>query len=184
MPRPNFESYVSVAYNTTSGESRFRVARNPFNKKCINNLNDSKGSVMLLKNFETQVAQQDARYRDIDLNFKRHPSSGDVTARVDSNAVAQSLRTIVLTTPGDLDEEPDFGVGVWGLLGENMTPASILILKERVIEQCSLYEPRAEISDVVLSHDMENYTIRIRIFYMIANVDQMEDVTVSVSRVL
>lgn len=139
---------------------------------------------MLLKNFETPTTQVEARYRDIDLNFKRHPSSGDVSARVDSNAVAQSLRTIILTNPGDLDEEPDFGVGVWGVLGENMSAVDVLALKEKVIEQCSLYEPRAEISDVVVSHDMENYTIRIRVFYFVTNIDEMQDVTVSVTRVL
>lgn len=139
---------------------------------------------MLLKNFETPTAQVEVRYRDVDLNFKRHPSSGDVSARVDSNAVAQSLRTIILTNPGDLDEEPDFGVGVWGVLGENMTSVDVLALKEKVVEQCSLYEPRAEISDVVISHDMENYTIRIRVFYFVSNIDEMQDVTVSVSRVL
>ena len=139
---------------------------------------------MQLKNFETPVTKTEARYRDIDLNFKRHPSTGDVSVRVDSNAVAQSLRTIILTNPGDLDEEPDFGVGVWGVLGENMTPAGVLTLKEKIIEQCSLYEPRAEISDVVISHDIENYTIRIRVMYFVSNIDQMQDVTVSVTRIL
>lgn len=139
---------------------------------------------MQLKNFETKVTSSEVRYRDVDLNFKRHPSSNDVAVRIDSNAVAQSLRTIILTNPGDIDEEPDFGVGVWGLLGENMTPASVLTLKEKIIEQCSLYEPRAEISDVVISHDVESYTIRIRVFYYVANIDQLEDVSVTVSRVL
>ncbi|ARK07849.1 putative baseplate wedge subunit [Aeromonas phage phiA8-29] len=139
---------------------------------------------MQLKNYETPVTKTEARYRDIDLNFKRHPSTGDVSVRVDANAVAQALRTIILTNPGDLDEEPDFGVGVWGLLGENMTPAGVLILKEKIIEQSSLYEPRAEISDVVITHDIENYTIRIRVMYFVANIDQMQDVTVSVKRIL
>lgn len=139
---------------------------------------------MQLKNFETPVTKTEARYRDIDLNFKRHPSTGDVSVRVDSNAVAQSLRTIILTNPGDLDEEPDFGVGVWGVLGENTTPACVLTLKEKIIEQCSLYEPRAEISDVVISHVIENYTIRIRVMYFVSNIDQMQDVTVSVTRIL
>lgn len=138
---------------------------------------------MLLKNFEDKPSSVSVRYRDIDLNFKKHPSSNDVAVRVDSNAVAQALRTIILTNPGDIDEEPDFGVGVWGLLGENMS-AGILTLKEKIIEQCSLYEPRAEISDVVISHDVESYTIRIRVFYYVANIDQLEDVSVTVSRVL
>lgn len=139
---------------------------------------------MQLKNFETPVTKTDVRYRDIDLNFKRHPSSGDVSVRVDSNAVSQALRTIILTNPGDLDEEPDFGVGVWGVLGENMTPAGVLTLKEKIIEQCALYEPRAEISDVIISHDIQNYTIRIRVMYFVTNIDQMQDVTVSVTRIL
>lgn len=139
---------------------------------------------MQLKNYEMPVTKTEARYRDIDLNFKRHPSTGDVSVRVDANAVAQALRTIILTNPGDLDEEPDFGVGVWGLLGENMTPAGVLILKEKIIEQSSLYEPRAEISDVVITHDIENYTIRIRVMYFVANIDQMQDVTVSIKRIL
>lgn len=124
------------------------------------------------------------RYVDIDLRFNRHPGSNDVGARVNSSAIAQSLRTICLTNPGDIDEEEDFGVGVWGILGENFTPIEILSLKDRIRDQCTRYEPRAELTRVDVEHDYASYTIRIRILYFPVNVDQEETVTVTVSRVL
>ena len=139
-----------------------------------------------IKNFQSPrivVSKDSVRYRDIDLSFKKHPGTNDVAVRVDTGAIAQSIRTLVLTAPGDLEEEPDFGVGVWSLLGENYDPVSILALRDKIRGQCTKYEPRAEVTDVQIEGDQEQHQIRIRVLYYVLNVDNEEQVTITVSRV-
>ena len=121
---------------------------------------------------------------DLALEFKRHPVTNDVTAKTGTSAIAQSLRNICLTNPGDIDEEPDFGVGVFGLMGENQSAVSVLALKDTIFNQCARYEPRAELTDILVDYQQEDYTIRIRILYTPVNVDTEEEVTIEVSRVL
>lgn len=121
---------------------------------------------------------------DVALEFKLHPVTKDVTSKTGTSAIAQSLRNICLTNPGDIDEEPDFGVGVFGLLGENQTPVAILALKDRIYAQCEKYEPRAELTEVLVDYQLSEYTVRIRIIYVPVNVDTEEEVTIEVSRSL
>lgn len=139
-----------------------------------------------VKNYQTPGQKSIATpvYSDIDLKFKPHKGTKDVSKRINANAISQALRTICLTNPGDLDEEPDFGVGVWSLLGENFTPIEVLALKERIFEQCSTYEPRAELTQVDVEWQPTLYEVRIRIRYYPLNVNSEEEVNVTVQRIL
>lgn len=121
---------------------------------------------------------------DVSLEFKVHPVTKDVTAKTGTAAIAQSLRNICLTNPGDLDEEPEFGVGVSKLLGENISIVDLLTWKDNIVNQCRRYEPRAEIVDVIIENEPGNYTVRIRLLYIPINVDTQEEVTITVTRVL
>jgi phage baseplate assembly protein W len=89
-----------------------------------------------------------------------------------------------LTNPGDIDEEPEFGVGASSYLGENMNPVDIMSLKERIQTQCTRYEPRAEVTSVLVNADYEGHTLSLRITYTPVNVDTEETLTIEVTRVL
>ena len=142
----------------------------------------------LLKNFtqqESPVAKASQQtFVDIDLKFTNHPSSKDVSVKLGAGAVAQSIRNICLTNQGDIDEQPDYGVGIRDYLGEQFGPIESLNLKSLIIEQCSRYEPRAEIFNVTVSFIEAEYTLRIRIDYFVVNVLKEESVVIEVSRVL
>ena len=142
----------------------------------------------ILKNFTNsksssgEASQQ--TFVDVDLRFNRHPATNDLSVKVGSGAVSQSLRNICLTNAGDIDEDPSFGVGVRSYLGELFGPIEVLSLKQRIIDQCSRYEPRAEIYEVLVDFREAEYTLRIRINYFVVNVLAEESVVIEVSRVL
>ena len=141
-----------------------------------------------LKNFTSakspvsEASQQ--KFVDIDLRFNRHPATNDLSVKVGSAAVSQSLRNICLTNAGDIDEDSAFGVGIRNYLGEQFGPIEVLALKQRILDQCARYEPRAEIFEVLVDFDEASYTLRVRINYFVVNVLVEESVIIEVSRVL
>lgn len=142
-------------------------------------------SEITLKDYDIKNTVSDTindSFVDIDLSFKRNPLTNDLAVRKGARAISQSLKTIVLTNPNDLPNEPEFGVGVNSLLGENNDPISILELKDKIYEQISRYEPRVELIDV--STTFESHTVRINIAYVIKNDPVEQTLSIEVGRVL
>lgn len=139
----------------------------------------------LLKDFDTKKSATDfsnENFVDVDLKFTRNPITNDVSVKKGNRAIAQAIRVIVLTNPGDLPFEPDFGVGVNSLLGENNDPVSILSIKERIYDQISRYEPRVEVSDVIVNADQ--HSVFIRVSYVVRNDPAEQSVDIKIGRVL
>lgn len=139
----------------------------------------------LLKDFDTKktaVAQAEENFIDVDLKFTRNPITNDVSIKKGNRAIAQAIKTIVLTNPGDLPYEPDFGVGVNSLLGENNDPISILTIKDRIYDQITRYEVRVEVSAVEVETD--DHSVYIRVYYVVKNDPAEQTVDVKVGRVL
>lgn len=139
----------------------------------------------ILKDFDiekTSTKSVNNSFIDIDLGFKRNPITEDVSIKVGNRAVAQAIRTIVMTNPGDLPNEPDFGVGVNTILGENYDPISILELKETIKEQITQHETRVELVDIQTS--FEDHGLHLRIIYIIKNNPVEESIDIIVGRVL
>ncbi len=138
-----------------------------------------------LKDFDitsTASSEAAAQFVDVDLAFRANRFTGDIFVKKGDRAVAQALRVLALTNPGDLPNEPDFGVGVYSILGENFDPVSVLALKDRIDAQIKEYEPRVELLDVVVGQQGNSITIKIA--YIVRNDPTERAVTVNVERVL
>ena len=48
-------------------------------------------------------------FKDVSMSFKFNPLSGDLITLSNENAIARSVRNIVLTSPGEKIFDPDFG---------------------------------------------------------------------------
>jgi len=62
--------------------------------------------------------------------------------------VAQNLKMLVLTNPGERIMDPNFGVGARRLLFENMTPVVFETFKSRLLQQVQRYMPYVQIANV------------------------------------
>jgi hypothetical protein len=124
-----------------------------------------------------------------------HPSSTDgfyaLTKNLRENT-KQSLKMIVLTTPGERIMNPSFGVGVRQYLFENYTNNLARSFKARLFEQVKKYLPLVEIVDVKFLNSAKEDTsnssldpnvLAIEISYAITNLNIydslfIEDITI------
>ena len=90
----------------------------------------------------------DTIYSDIPVNFTIHPIKQDLVLITNENAVKRSIRNLLLTDPYERFFNPDVGAGIRQSLFENMSRDTEFVLKEKIIETITNYEPRANLYSV------------------------------------
>ena len=89
------------------------------------------------------------------------------------STIKQNLKMLVLTEPGERVMNGDFGVGLKRLLFEPVHPRTYETIKERVMEQTSLYMPFLNIKDVTFSSNGPQ--VKVSIIYSLGDYER-EDV--------
>ena len=120
-------------------------------------------------------------YRDLDLLFKPHPITGDVTTRSDVEAVKRSVKNIVLTNHYERPFKPGFGGSVRDLLFELNTDRKIRKTQERISKTITDFEPRVDKVTTRISNSDSN-EVNLEIFYNIRNVNRQQDVQFKITR--
>jgi uncharacterized protein len=111
-------------------------------------------------------------YQDFKKNLEKSPVSGDLTVNKDEESVKESIKNLILTDRGERLMQPQLGGDINALLFENITPAVLLLIKNQVMTTIELYEPRAEIIDVVVTSNIDDNTVKVNIVFYITNVQQ------------
>jgi phage baseplate assembly protein W len=70
-------------------------------------------------------------YSDLDLTFNRQPGKGDLALRYDEQAVISSVRNLLLTNFYERPFQPEIGSNINGLLFENISPITAVLLKQK-----------------------------------------------------
>ena len=86
--------------------------------------------------------------------------------------IKTNLINLLLTEPGERVNEPNFGVGLKGLLFEQNP--NIEILKEKINNQIEFYIPVISLSDVNVNFESNEYSLYITISYSF-NLDKSKD---------
>jgi phage baseplate assembly protein W len=120
-------------------------------------------------------------YRDLDLLFKAHPITGDVTTRSDVEAVKRSVKNIVLTNHYERPFKPGFGGSLRDLLFELNTDRKIRKVQERIADTIKNFEPRVDAVSTIISNNDSN-EINVQIFYTIKNTRRQQDVEFTITR--
>ena len=120
-------------------------------------------------------------WRDLDLFFKAHPITGDVTVKTDSDAVKRSVKNIVLTNHFERPFKPNFGGSVRDLLFELNTSRKLRKVQNRLKETIETFEPRVEDVQVILANEDSN-ELNITIHYSIKNGTRKQQVDFTVTR--
>ena len=80
-----------------------------------------------------------------------------------SDQVKSNLINVLLTEPGERIYEPNFGVGLKKLLFENQIKEDEL--ESSIKDQCSIYVPEIEITNLIIQLIPDSNTLYIRITY-------------------
>ena len=80
---------------------------------------------------------------------------------------------VILTNPGQRVMIPDFGVGITGMLFENLEDEEVLShFKGRIKQQVNTYLPYVELVDIIFSQkDIDENKISTSIRYYIPDLD-------------
>ena len=110
-------------------------------------------------------------YKDLSMTFKQNPLNNDLIALRNENAIARSIRNIILTSPGEKFFNEDFGSNVSKLLFDNLDPLTALEIKEQITFSIVNYEPRADLLKVDVTPDYDDGEFDVVITYKIVGVD-------------
>ena len=110
-------------------------------------------------------------FKDISMSFQSNPLNNDLNAIKNVNAIARSVRNIVLTTPGEKFFDPDFGSNVSKLLFENVDDITASQIQEEIEYSIVNYEPRVNLLNVIVQPNFDNNEYFVRISYIIIGID-------------
>ena len=124
------------------------------------------------------VALSTRTFRDLDLNFTRHPATNDVATRIGDQAIIRSVRNLVNMSNYDKPFHPEVGGVIRQLLFENVTAMTAQNIKDAITDVINNFEPRVSLSSVVVTsrEDLNSYDVSIS-FYI---VNQATPTTINV----
>ena len=116
-------------------------------------------------------------YTDLDLDFIKHPTTGDVVKKSGVEAIKRAVRNVIFYNFYEKPFQPYFGSNVRGLLFENATPLTSIYLGNAIREVLANFEPRISVTDVVVTdgnteeggNTIDRNGYEVRIDYIILN---------------
>ena len=110
-------------------------------------------------------------FKDLSMTFQSNPLNDDLIGLKNANAIARSVRNIVMTYPGEKFFQPDFGSRVSKLLFENVDDITASQIREEIEYSIVNYEPRVKILSITVNPDNDNASFDAVIVYEIIGAD-------------
>jgi len=93
-------------------------------------------------------------FKDLNITFKPHPVTSDLTTTKDTAAIQQSIINLLLTSPGERFFNPRIGSSLNNLLFDILDSATASLVNGEIENTLKLYEPRISLLSV---STVENY---------------------------
>jgi len=122
-------------------------------------------------------------FRDLDLNFTKHPATKDVSIRTGDQAVIRSVRNLIYTAFYEKPFHPEIGSSVRQLLFENITPLTGQNIKRAISDVITNFEPRVEIKDIVVQAKEDQNYFEVAIEFYILNSPNPISISIFLERV-
>lgn len=128
------------------------------------------------------MARNTRQFSDLNLLFTRHPVTGDVTKKVDEEAIKASLRNLISTRHYERPFHPEIGCQVHALLFENFTPVTVQIMKRTIFDAINKFEPRVTVLEVNIRDKADENRLDLDIIFKINNSERPVTLTTFLSR--
>ena len=123
------------------------------------------------------------QYRDLNLNFTRHPITKDISPITDAAAIKRSVRNLILYNYFEKPFHPEIGSGIRDLLFENITPFTAAALERKIKDVIVNFEPRVNLAGVTVIPNGDNNRFDVIIeFYIINSPNELTDITFALER--
>lgn len=130
----------------------------------------------------TQKLQITRIYKDFDLAFTANPVTGDLSKKVDVNAVKQAMKILMLSNYYERPFSPKKAANLRGFLFQNISPLaadSIATVIEKLYEN---YEPRVKIEKVIVTPDYIGNAYKIDVKFYVIGVDGPQILSTNLER--
>ena len=110
-------------------------------------------------------------FKDISATFQINPVNDDLIALKNENAIARSVRNLILTVPGEKPFEPDIGSRVTDMLFENMDQITANAIRSEIKNTRVNNEPRISWKEVLVEPNFDDNEYNVTINYIIVGID-------------
>jgi len=110
-------------------------------------------------------------FKDVSGSFLVSSLNYDLISLKNENAIARSIRNLVLTSPGERFFNENLGSNVSKSVFENMDNVSASIIQSEIENTINNYEPRVNLRDVKARPDFDNNSFDVTITYEIIGID-------------
>lgn len=110
-------------------------------------------------------------FKDISASFQVNPLNRDLIGLTNQNAIARSIRNLILTVPGERPFSPVLGSNVNKLLFDTMDSITASNIKSQIEVTIENYEPRVELNEVIVTPVVDDYAFHVKIQYYIIGID-------------
>lgn len=128
------------------------------------------------------MARNTRTFSDLDLNFTDHPVTGDVTKKINVEAIKQSVRNLILTKNFERPFHSEIGSQVRAVLFEPASPTTTVVLKKSIEDVINNFEPRVVLDDVIVTGNIDDNAYYIKIYFRIINTETPIDVDLILKR--
>lgn len=122
-------------------------------------------------------------YTDLNLDFLRHPTTGDVTKKIGDDAIKRSLRNLIFTNHYERPFQSFIGSNIRKLLFDNANSITASLLKDAIVEVINNFEPRVKLTEVFVTDDSDNNGYNIRLDYVILNREMPVTINLFLERI-
>lgn len=129
------------------------------------------------------MARNTRQYSDFNLLFTAHPSTYDLTKKVDEEAVKASLRNLISTKNYERPFHPEIGCQIFSLLFESLNPITEQVMKKTVFQVIEKFEPRVTVLDVRVRARPDDNDLNVDIIFKIVNTNRPITLNTAISRV-
>ena len=117
------------------------------------------------------VERTSKAFRDISATFQINPLNDDLIALKNENAIARSIRNLIMTIPGDKPFQPEIGSRITEMLFENMDTITSNVIRSEIQNTLNNFEPRISLKEVNVEPNFDDNEYNVTINYLIVGID-------------
>ena len=131
---------------------------------------------MALKPISGQDLAKSRSFTDIGMAFGKNPFTDDVSVVKNDNAIKQSVRNLIMTSPGEKPFQATIGCQVYAMLFEPLDAFSVDGIKSEIINTINQHERRVRLRDVNVVPFGGNNKVAVTITYQVVGIPIVEEV--------
>ena len=110
-------------------------------------------------------------FKDININFKKHPVTGDLVVSKDASAIKQAIVNLLLTNKGERPFNPDYGSNIRSYLFEPLDYGTAAQIELGIKSTLAKFEPRIIVRSIEIYPNYDNNSFDVDMTYEIVGSD-------------